>query len=86
MENQYEHSNVVARFSEKERTQCIFSHFFVGQVEENLMSYLGQTLAPKMVKKKKKRLRPLQSNWHWFNKEVMKILKELSQLTEIDFE
>ena len=28
---------------------------FVGQVEENLMSYLGQTLAPNMVKKKKKK-------------------------------
>ena len=30
---------------------------FVGQVEENLMSYLGQTLAPNMVKKKKRKER-----------------------------
>ena len=61
----------------KEHSVSFLTSLFVGQVEENLMSYLGQTLAPKMVKKKNDSdLFSLIDTG--FNKEVMKILKELS--------
>ena len=39
----------------KEQSVSFLTSMFVGQVEENLMSYLGQSLAPNMVKKKKKK-------------------------------
>lgn len=65
----------------KEHSVSFLTSLFVGQVEENLMSYLGQTLAPKMVKKKKKDSDLFSLIDTGFNKEVMKILKELSQLT-----
>ena len=39
----------------KEHSVSFLTSMFVGQVEENLMSYLGQTLAPNMVKKKKRK-------------------------------